>query len=115
MGFWQGKQPEMRDRFSATEASSVSGVPYKTVDYWAKTGFIVPSIAAARGSGTERRYSFDDLVALRVARQLRKEGASMQALRKVVTALRNYKTDFASSRLIVVGSDIALVEDHKRV
>ena len=39
----------------------------------------------------------------------------MQALRKVVTALRNYKTDFASSRLIVVGSDIALVEDHKRV
>jgi len=84
----------------------------RTIDYWAKTGFIAPSIADATGRGTERKYAFDDLVALRVARGLRQAGISMQALRLIVTGLRAKKgvrNPLAESRLIAVGSDVDLV------
>ena len=50
----------------------------------ARTKFIVPSIAEAQGTGTERRHSFSDLLALRVARELREAGVSTQKLRRVV-------------------------------
>jgi DNA-binding transcriptional MerR regulator len=98
----------IRETFSAVEAALYAGVPYQTVDFWARSGFITPSLAAANGRGSDRRYAFDDLIALRVARELRKEGASMQALRKVVDALRKEGRSIAESRLIVVGKNIAM-------
>jgi DNA-binding transcriptional MerR regulator len=101
-----------KEGFSTVEAAKVAGLPPRTVDYWAKTGFIAPSIADATGRGTEREYSFDDLVALCVARGLRKAGISMQALRLIVTGLRAKKgvrNPLAESRLIAVGSDVDLV------
>jgi DNA-binding transcriptional MerR regulator len=97
---------QIRTSFSAVEAARYAAVPYQTVDFWARSGFITPSLAAANGRGSDRRYSFDDLIALGVARELRKEGASMQALRKVVTALRTEGRSMAEFRWIVVGSDI---------
>jgi MerR HTH family regulatory protein len=56
-----------KESFSAREAARIAGVPYASLDYWARTKLVVPSIADAKGTGTERRYSFNDLVALRVA------------------------------------------------
>jgi len=101
-----------RDSFSAIEAAEIAGVPYRTLDYWATTGFIAPSLADANGRGSERRYAFDDLVALRVARELREAGISVQALRIVVEKLRTEKhlrNPLAHSRLLAVGSDVELV------
>jgi DNA-binding transcriptional MerR regulator len=96
----------IRDSFSAVEAARYAAVPYQTVDFWARSEFITPSLATANGRGSDRSYSFDDLIALGVARELRKEGASMQALRKVVTALRTEGRSMAEFRWIVVGTDI---------
>jgi DNA-binding transcriptional MerR regulator len=102
------KTPES---FSAVEASHIAEVPYQTIDYWARSGFIIPSIADAGGRGTERRYAFSDLVALRTARTLRKAGASMQALRKVVNARGSMESSLSDSRVILVGKDIAVVSN----
>src|SRR5258707_15864687 len=100
-----------KESFSAGEASRITGVPYLTLDHWARTKFIVPSIADADGIGTERKYAFNDLLTLRVARELREAGVSTQALRKVVERLRSLRMSLAESHLMVVGSDIQLVLD----
>lgn len=104
--------PNDKHSFSAGEAARIAGLSYRTVDHWARTKFIVPSIASARGTGTERRYGFGDLVALRVARELRQAGVSTQALRRIVAYLRKNKglrNPLAEARLVVVGSDVCVV------
>ncbi len=53
-----------RKEFFLTGATSrITGVTPRNLDYWAKTKFIVPSVAEAKGTGTERKYAFNDLVA----------------------------------------------------
>lgn len=106
------------DGFSTGDAVKITGVSFRNIDYWARTKFIVPSIADARGTGTERRYSFSDLLALRVARELREAGVSTQSLRRVVEFLRTRKglTNLLSEcRLIVTGSDLQVATSPERV
>src|SRR5450631_3534251 len=97
------------DGFSTGEAVRITGVSFRNIDYWARSKFIVPSIADAKGTGTERRYSFADLLALRVARELREAGISTQSLRRIVEFLRTRKgltNPLAECHLIVTGSDV---------
>jgi DNA-binding transcriptional MerR regulator len=106
------------DSFSTGEAVRVTGVSFRNIDYWARSNFIVPSIAEARGTGTERRYSFSDLLALRVARELREAGVSTQSLRRVVDFLRKRKglaNPLAECRLIVTGSDVQVANSPDRI
>ncbi len=94
--------------FSAGRAAKLSGVPYRTLDYWARSRFIAPSVAPAAGKGTQRLYSFRDLVALRVARELRAAGISLQSLRKGVRHLRKRRkgASFANTFLVSDGKDV---------
>lgn len=57
--------------YSSTDAMRAVGISYRQIDYWARTGVVVPSVANPRGSGTARRYSPRDLDALRVVKFLR--------------------------------------------
>jgi DNA-binding transcriptional MerR regulator len=101
----------LKKSFSTREAARVSGVSHRTVDYWAKTKLLVPSIADANGTGTDRLYSFDDLVALRVVRELRQAGISTQALREVVKKLREkgWPKALSQLRLVGIGSQVCVV------
>src|SRR5580698_7174145 len=104
--------------FSTGEAVRITGVSFRNIDYWARTKFIVPSIAEAQGTGTERRYSFSDLLALRVARELREAGVSTQSLRRVVDFLRarkNLTQPLAECRLIVTGADVQVATSPEKI
>lgn len=104
--------------FAAGEASKLTGVPYDRLDYWARSGFLRPSITGAKGKGSKRLYSFRDLVALRTARELRDIGVPLQTLRKVVGYLRRIKgleNPLSEVRLVVSGSDILLVEGQEQL
>ena len=106
------------ESFSTGEAVRISGVSFRNIDYWARTKFIVPSIAEAQGTGTERRYSFLDLLALRVARELREAGVSTQSLRRVVDFLRARKgltNPLAECHLIVTGSDVQVATTPEKI
>ena len=106
------------DSFSTGDAVRITGVSFRNIDYWARTKFIAPSIAEANGTGTERRYSFSDLLALRVARELREAGISTQSLRRVVEFLRARKglmNPLAECRLIVTGSDVQVATSHEKI
>jgi len=106
------------DSFSTGQAVRITGVSFRNIDHWARTGFIVPSVAEARGTGTERRYSFSDLLALRVARELREAGVSTQSLRRVVDFLRKRKGlihPLAECRLIVTGDDVQVATSPQKI
>lgn len=95
------------------QAANITGIPYRTVDHWARTGLISPSVAEATGKGTERRYSFQDLVALRVARDFRKAGVSVRSLERVVKFLREKKSlrnPLSEVRLAVAGKDVLVID-----
>jgi DNA-binding transcriptional MerR regulator len=99
--------------FSAGEVAKHSGVNYKTLHYWSKTGFLEPSIAEASGTGSRREYSFGDLVAARVAFRLRRAGVSLQGLRRVVSHLRGLGVDrpLTSSYLVAdVTGEVFMVD-----
>ena len=106
------------ESFTFGQVASLSGVKPRTLDHWAATGFLVPSIKKAAGTGTRRVYSFSDVVAARVAKQLRSAGVSLQGLRNAVRELR--KRDFkyhplAENRLVVCGKDVYLQNDESLI
>ena len=107
--------PKRTDTFSTREAARISGVRYASLDYWARTGLIAPSVAEARGTGTERRYSFKDLVALRVARELRHAGISTNSLRAAISRVRGVANPLAESRILVIGTSVVWVSDHQQI
>jgi len=76
--------------FSSEEAASLAHVPVQRLNEWDKTGFLKASIPARR-RGVSRRYTFQDVIALRVAAELREGGVSLRMLRRVVDYLRARK------------------------
>jgi DNA-binding transcriptional MerR regulator len=69
-------------------ACSAAGITYRQLDYWARTGLVVPTIRSAAGSGTQRLYSFKDILVLKVVKRLLDAGVSLQNIRIAVEALR---------------------------
>lgn len=62
--------------YRGPQVCEIVGITYRQLDYWARTGLLVPSITAAKGSGTQRRYSYRDLLELKVIKQLLDAGLS---------------------------------------
>jgi len=77
--------------YRVPEVCRVVGISYRQLDYWARTGLVTPSVRAAGGSGTQRLYSFPDLVQLKVIKKLIDAGISLQRIRKAVQYLRQNK------------------------
>lgn len=73
-----------RTVLSSPQACQASGITYRQMDYWVRTGLITPSFGEAQGSGTSRRWSPEDVVALRVVAELMERGAGASAIRKAV-------------------------------
>src|SRR5579863_2767290 len=77
------------DGFRGPQVCALVGITYRQLDYWARTGLMRPSIADARGSGTQRLYSYTDVVELKVIKQLLDAGISLQRARRAVECLRD--------------------------
>jgi DNA-binding transcriptional MerR regulator len=74
-------------------ACKASGITYRQLDYWARTGLVEPSIRPATGSGTQRLYSFRDILVLKVVKRLLDTGVSLQQIRVAVGHLRERGVD----------------------
>lgn len=74
--------------FSADSARRLTGVTYRQLDYWDKTGLVRPSVRGAKGKGSRRVYSFQDVVELRVVSRMLASGVSLPAVRKAVRYLQ---------------------------
>ena len=69
-------------------ACIAAGITYRQLDYWARTGLVVPQIREADGSGTQRLYSFRDILMLKVIKKLIDAGISLQQIRTAIAHLR---------------------------
>ncbi|CAN5799565.1 MerR family transcriptional regulator [soil metagenome] len=69
-------------------ACGAAGVTYRQLDYWARTGLLEPSVRNPSGSGTQRLYSFRDILVLKIIKRLLDTGVSLQQIRLAVTQLR---------------------------
>ncbi|MER7024071.1 MerR family transcriptional regulator [Streptomyces ramulosus] len=70
-------------------ACAAAGITYRQLDYWARTGLVEPSVRPAYGSGTQRLYSFRDVVVLKIVKRLLDTGVSLQNIRTAVQHLRS--------------------------
>jgi DNA-binding transcriptional MerR regulator len=77
--------------YRVPEVCKVVGITYRQLDYWARTGLVRPSVRDAGGSGTQRLYSFQDLLQLRVIKKLLDTGVSLQQIRRAVEYLKEMK------------------------
>ena len=77
--------------YRVPEVCRIVGISYRQLDYWARTDLVTPSVRDAHGSGSQRLYSFQDLVTLRVIKKLLDTGVSLQRVRKAVDHLKSMK------------------------
>jgi DNA-binding transcriptional MerR regulator len=72
------------DGFRGPQACAIVGISYRQLDYWARTGLVRPELKEAQGSGTQRLYSFTDLVQLRIIKSLLDAGVALPKIRKAI-------------------------------
>jgi DNA-binding transcriptional MerR regulator len=95
--------------YRGPQVCKLVGITYRQLDYWARTDLIRPSVADARGSGTQRRYAYRDLVELKVIKSLLDAGVSLQSARRAIEYLRtNLGEDIAAASLVINGTDSVL-------
>jgi len=93
--------------YRGVTACSAVGISYRQLDYWARTALVVPSVRDASGSGTQRLYSFRDLVVLKVVKRLLDAGVSLQNIRRAIETLRSRGVaDLAGITLISDGTTV---------
>ncbi len=98
-----------QDGYRAPQACQLIGITYRQLDYWARTDLLKPSLRAAGGSGTQRLYSFTDLVQLKVIKRLLDTGISLPKIRKAIEWLRSdmsVSNPLKESTLLSDGNDI---------
>ena len=66
----------------------IVGISYRQLDYWARTDLVRRRSPTRAGSGTQRRYSYRDLVELKVIKSLLDAGVKLQTARKAIEYLR---------------------------
>jgi DNA-binding transcriptional MerR regulator len=104
------------DGFRGPQVCSIVGITYRQLDYWARTGLLRPSIADARGSGSQRRYSYNDVLELKVIKQLLDAGLKLKQARQAIQCLRDdLGADLASAQLVLAGSRSVLAHSNGEV
>ncbi|WP_307055502.1 MerR family transcriptional regulator [Streptomyces achromogenes] len=88
-------------------ACAAAGITYRQLDYWARTGLVEPSVRPAHGSGSQRLYSFRDVVVLKIVKRFLDTGVSLQNIRSAVQHLR--ERGFSDLERMTLMSDGATV------
>ena len=103
--------------FSTAEVARLTGLTARQLDHWDRKGFLRPSLEKASGYGSTRRYSFADVVRLRVAARLRASGVGLARIRRCAEALARLdpSADLGRARLMVVGTSVLWARSDREV
>ena len=100
------------DGYSGKRAAEIVNISYRQLDYWARTDLIRPSLADAQGSGSRRRYSYRDLIELKLVKMLLDAGHRLENIREAFQYIRDQLgEDISSSKLVLAGNSAVLVRD----
>jgi DNA-binding transcriptional MerR regulator len=106
---------EELEGYRVPEVCKAVGISYRQLDYWARTGLVTPSIREAGGSGTQRLYSFQDMLVLRVIKKLLDAGVGLQQIRKAVDYLHDIKQPLHQVTLMSDGNRIYALDSPEAV
>ncbi|WP_420624183.1 MerR family transcriptional regulator [Candidatus Poriferisodalis sp.] len=103
---------EFSEGFFGPQTAELVGISYRQLDHWARKGLVRPSVAEAAGSGSRRRYSYNDLVELKIAKKMRDQGIDLKSIARAFDYLRNQLGgEVASATIVISGSDVLMVDD----
>jgi len=94
--------------YTAAQAARLSRCTVSQLRYWSRTGLLPPTEAGSR-------YSFSDLVALRVVRSLLDAGLSSIRVRAAVRWVRESGDDLADLRLVTDGRSVWACRDDGQI
>jgi DNA-binding transcriptional MerR regulator len=98
--------------YRGPQVCKIVGITYRQLDYWARTDLIRPSLADAKGSGTQRMYSYRDLVELKVIKSLLDAGVKLPKARTALEYLREHLgEDLATANLVMNGTGSILARN----
>lgn len=101
------------ESFSGKKAADVVGISYRQLDYWARTDLIRPSVADATGSGSRRRYSYRNLIELKLVKTLLDNGIKLESIRGAFGYLRDHLgEDLTTTKLVIAGNSAVLVREN---
>ena len=93
--------------YRGPQACKIVGITYRQLDYWTRTGLVAPTVQTARGSGTQRLYSFNDLLQLKVIKSLTDAGASLQKVRQALDYVKSdLDADWATLTIVTDGAGV---------
>jgi tetratricopeptide (TPR) repeat protein len=97
--------------FSVKDVARIFGLQEARLRYWAQTGFVGPS---HRGGG-RALYTFEDLIGVKVAKELLEGGLPLQRVRKNLDALRTalpgVDKPLSQLRVVCDGDRVVVVAD----
>jgi DNA-binding transcriptional MerR regulator len=97
-------------------AARAAGITYRQLDYWARTELVEPTIRGAAGSGSQRLYSFRDILVLKLVKRLLDTGISLQQIRVAVDQLRRSGIkDLSQTTLMSDGASVYLCTSNDEV
>jgi len=111
-----GQRDAFRCELSSQQVAALAHVSYRQLDYWIRSRLLPQPMVPADGKGTERRFSFLDLLRARVVARLRHEGASLQAIRRALDVLENewnVKNPLETGRLVAIDGRVCLEADRE--
>lgn len=104
------------DSYSGTQAAQIAGISYRRLDYWARTDLVRPSAVDASGSGSRRRYTYRDLLELKVIKKLLDAGIKLEAIRTVFAYMRDHvDTDISAAHIVIEGSSVLLCDGEELI
>jgi len=105
-----------QEGFRGPQVCGIVGITYRQLDYWDRTDLISPSLAQATGSGSQRLYSYGDLLELKVIKQLLDAGVNLRQARRAIECLRDsVGEDLATANLVLVGEGSVLVRSGEEI
>ena len=88
--------------YRGPQVCSIVGITYRQLDHWTRTELIHASVADANGSGTQRLYSYNDLLEIKVIKSMLDAGVGVPKIRKVIGYVRdNLGEDVATANLVI--------------
>ena len=100
----------VEESFSGKRTAEIVGITYRQLDYWACTDLVRPSVTDATGSGSRRRYSYQDLLELKVIKTLLDAGIRLESVRDAFEFLRDrLGEDITSANLVINGNRSVVV------
>lgn len=97
--------------YHGPEVCELTGVTYRQLDYWARTDMVRPSVADAKGSGSQRLYDDGDVALIRLVKRVLDAGVDLKRVRLAMPALRDAAQRDDETLLVIAADGHAGIHD----